>query len=101
MLNWEMPTKKCYYLRKPASSLWQYGLLSFQTGVTELKIFFPKNQHIQRKLLNFEFWIIGEQAETGHQGTVWWSLYEMLLISRSDGPQKGLADADLTHLKSY
>ena len=35
---------------------------------------------------------------------VWWSLFEMSLyieILRCDGPQKGLADVDLTHLKSY
>ena len=29
--------------------LWQYGLWSFQTGGTKLKIFLPKNQHTQRK----------------------------------------------------
>ena len=35
--------------------LWQYGLWSFQTGDTKLERFLPKNQHTQRKLLNFEF----------------------------------------------
>ena len=40
-------------------SLWQYGLWSFQTGSTELGRFLPKNQHTQRKLLNFENWING------------------------------------------
>ena len=40
-------------------TLWQYGLWSFQTGGTKLEIFLPKNQHTQRKLLNFEFWING------------------------------------------
>ena len=34
--------------------LWQYGLWSFQTGGTKLERFLPKNQHTQRKLLNFE-----------------------------------------------
>ena len=34
--------------------LWQYGLWSFQTGVTKLKRFLPKNQHTQRKILNSE-----------------------------------------------
>ena len=40
--------------------VWQYGLWSFQTGGTKLERFLPKNQHTQRKLLNFEFWINGE-----------------------------------------
>ena len=30
------------------------GLLSFQAGGTTLERFLPKNQHILRKLLNFE-----------------------------------------------
>ena len=41
------------------SRLWQYGMWSFQTGGTKLERFLPKNQHIQRKLLNFENWING------------------------------------------
>ena len=40
--------------------VWQYKLWSFQTGDTKLERFLPKNQHTQRKLLNFEFWINGE-----------------------------------------
>ena len=28
-------------------ALWQYGLWSFQTGVTKLDRFSPKNQHTQ------------------------------------------------------
>ena len=39
--------------------LWQYGLWSFQTRGTKLERFLPKNQHTQRKLLNFENWISG------------------------------------------
>ena len=38
-------------------TLWQYGLWSFQTGGTKLKRFLLKNQHAQRKLLNFENWV--------------------------------------------
>ena len=38
-------------------TLWQYGLCSFQVGGTKLERFLPKNQHTQRKLLNFQFWI--------------------------------------------
>ena len=40
-------------------TLWQYGLWSFQTRGTKLERFLPKNQHTQRKLLNFENWISG------------------------------------------
>ena len=39
--------------------VWQYGLWSFQMGGTKLERFLPKNQHPQRKLLNFENWISG------------------------------------------
>ena len=34
-------------------SVWQYELWSFQMGDTKLERFLPKNQHTQRKLLNF------------------------------------------------
>ena len=40
-------------------ALWQYGSWSFQTRSTKLERFLPKNQHTQRKLLNFENWISG------------------------------------------
>ena len=46
--------------------LWQYGLWSFQTGGTKLERFLPKNQHTQRKLLNFENWVNGEVSKIGH-----------------------------------
>jgi hypothetical protein len=46
--------------------LWQYGLWSFQTEDTKLERVLPKNQHTQRKLLNFEFWINGELSKIGH-----------------------------------
>ena len=46
------------------SILWQYGLLSFQAGYTKLEIFLPKNQHTQRKLLNFENWVNGEVSKS-------------------------------------
>ena len=48
------------------STLWQYGLWSFQTGGTKLERFLPKNQHTQRKLLNFENWVSGEVSKIGH-----------------------------------
>ena len=44
--------------------VWQYGLWSFQTGDTKLDRFFPKNQQIQTKLLNFEFSINGELSNS-------------------------------------
>ena len=46
--------------------LWQYGLWSFQTGGTKLERFLPKNQHTQRKLLNFENWVNGEVSKIEH-----------------------------------
>ena len=39
-------------------------VFSFQTGVTKLEKILPKNQHIQRKLLNFEKWCIGEVSKS-------------------------------------
>ena len=41
-------------------ALWQYGLWSFKTGYIKLERFLPKNQHTQRKFLNFENWTNGE-----------------------------------------
>ena len=46
--------------------IWQYGLWSFQAGGTKLERFLHKNQHAQRKLLNFQFWINGELSKIGH-----------------------------------
>ena len=40
-------------------AVWQHGLWSFQTGGTKLERSLPKNQHPQRKLLNFDNWISG------------------------------------------
>ena len=46
--------------------VWQYGLWSFQKGGTKLERFLHKNQHTQRKLLNFENWVNGEVSKIGH-----------------------------------
>ena len=46
--------------------VWQYGLWSFQTGGTKFKKKLPKNQHPQRKLLNFKNWVNGEVSKVGH-----------------------------------
>ena len=43
--------------------LWKCGLWSFQTGGTKLKIFLPRIQHTQRKLLNFEKWVNGKVSK--------------------------------------
>ena len=57
----QLSTKYCRVCR-----IWQYGLWSFQAGGTKLERFLHKNQHFQRKLLNFEFWINGELSKIGH-----------------------------------
>ena len=44
----------------------QYGLWSFQVGGTKLERFLPKNQHTQRKLLNFENWVNWQVSKIGH-----------------------------------
>ena len=40
-------------------------VVEFSSGGTKLE-FFHKNQHTQRKLLNFDFWINGELSKIGH-----------------------------------
>ena len=54
-------------LEIPQPSLWQYGLWRFRMGGTTLERFLPKNQHTQRKLLNFENWVNGVVSKIGHQ----------------------------------
>ena len=51
----------------PGYQVWQYWLWSFQTGGTKLERFLPKNQHTQRKLLNFENCVSGEVSKIGHR----------------------------------
>ena len=41
-------------------------VVEFSKGDTKLERFLPKNQHTQRKLFNFEFWINGELSKIGH-----------------------------------
>ena len=41
-------------------------VVEFSNGGTKLERFLHKNQHTQRKLLNFEFWISGELSKIGH-----------------------------------
>ena len=53
-----------YYTLSDTLTLWQYRLWSFQTGGTKLERFLPKNQHTQRKFLNFENWTNGEVSKS-------------------------------------
>ena len=52
----------CFYIGNTSTikqqewSLWQYGLWSFQTRDTKFERLLHKNQHTQRKLLNF--WVL-------------------------------------------
>ena len=55
------PSLKAHVVQSCA--LWQYGLWSFQTGYIQLERFLPKNQHAQRKFLNFENWTNGEPQQ--------------------------------------
>ena len=38
-------------------------VVEFSNGGTKLERFLPKNQHTQRKLLNFENWVNGELSK--------------------------------------
>jgi hypothetical protein len=51
-------------LKNVQRRLWQYESWSFQTRGTTLKRFLPKNQHSQRKLLNFENWVNGQVSKS-------------------------------------
>ena len=41
-------------------------VVEFSSGSTKFERFLHKNQHTQRKLLNFEFWINDELSKIGH-----------------------------------
>ena len=40
-------------------------VVEFSSGGIKLEFFFAKNQHTQRKLLNFENWVNGEVSKIG------------------------------------
>ena len=42
-------------------------VVEFSSGGTKFERFFDKNQHTQRQLLNFEFWINGELSKIGYR----------------------------------
>ena len=70
--------------------VWQYGLWSFQTRSTKLERFLTKNQHTQRKLLNFENWINGEQYPMflQHKSNQNMRLSRLKLMSQSIGSER-------------
>ena len=39
-------------------------VVEFSSGGTKLERFLPKNQHTQRKLLNFENWVNGQLSKS-------------------------------------
>ena len=41
-------------------------VVSFQAEGTKIEVFLHKNQHNQRKLLNFEFLVNGKLSKIGH-----------------------------------
>ena len=54
------PRSATFFSLRHMCVLWQYGLWTFQTGGTIL----PKNQHTQRKSLNFQNWVNGEVSKS-------------------------------------
>ena len=59
----------CYCLTEYASKYlctMVIRVVNVSSGGTKLDRFLPKNQHTQRKLLNFENWCSGELSKIGH-----------------------------------
>ena len=53
-------------------------VVEFSNGGTKLERFLPKNQHTQRKLLNFENWVNGEHS--GSSATIQGKVNERITI---------------------
>ena len=60
--------------------IWQYRLWSFQMEGTKLEIFLPKNQHTQRKLLNFENWVDGKVSKSANSQFSMSKIIQIFLI---------------------
>ena len=61
--------------------LWKYGLWSFSSRGYKIRIYFAKNQHTLRKLLNFEFWINSELSKIVHHFSN--KVIQKLILSKS------------------
>ena len=59
IFNFHQGLKVSNCLLSRYKQLWHYRLWSFKTRDTKLERFLHKNQHTQRKLLNFEDWTNG------------------------------------------
>ena len=63
---------------------------NFKAGGTKLERFLYKNQHIQRKLLNVEFWINGELSKIGHHFNN--KKIQNLILSKNVNNKKNVQD---------
>ena len=68
--------------------LWLYGLSSFQAGGTKLERFLRKNQHTQRKILNFEDWCCDKLSKLGHHFSN--KIISKLMLSKNVNEKKVL-----------
>ena len=66
LCNLKAGPEEAMHLRRLVNIIRQYGFWSFQMGDTKLERFLAKNQHTQRKLLNFENWVSGEVSKIEH-----------------------------------
>ena len=55
---------KTKIFKEAMSFVMAIGVVEFSIGGTETERFLPKNQHTQRKLLNFENWVNGEVSKS-------------------------------------
>ena len=63
----------CPIFVKSLLPLWNYWLWSFDSRDKKLKRFWPKNQHNEKKLLNFENWT-NEEPQVLHMCSSFWLL---------------------------
>ena len=70
----------CQMLFSCAFSFMAVRVVEFSSRGTTLEIFLHKNQHTQRKLLNFEFWINGELSKIGYHFSKAMKLYSFAFL---------------------
>ena len=63
-------------------------VVEFSSEGTKLERFLHKNQHTQRKLLNFEFWINGKLSKVGHHFSN--RFFQALILSKNFNDKKEL-----------